>query len=83
MIGTVTYLNIPQALGFFTTGLDTEKSRKLLKDVMFNIPNDLSKTYDRAANFIVIDDVMGSLKPQPRKMDKPWDRDRDRDRDRS
>lgn len=78
-VGTVTDLNVPQALEFFTTGLDTEKSRKLLKDIMFNPLKDLSEAYDRAENFIAIDDAMGSLKPQLRKTDRPQDRDRSYD----
>lgn len=59
----MTGLNVPQVLGFFSTGLDSEKSRKLLKDIMFNPPKVLSKAYDRAENFIVIDEAIGILKP--------------------
>lgn len=43
---------------------------------MFNPPKDLSEAYDRVQNFIAIDDVMGSLKPQSRRADRPQDRDR-------
>lgn len=76
MVGTITDLNVPQALRFFTTGLDTEKSRKLLKDIMFNPLKDLSEAYDRAENFIVIDKDMESLKSQMRTSDMPKYRDR-------
>lgn len=65
-VGTVTDLKVPQALRFFTAGLDMEKSWKLLKDIIFNLPKDLLGVYDRAYNFITIDDVMGSLKQQSR-----------------
>lgn len=74
-VSTVTDLNIPQALGFFTTKLDMEWSQKLMKNIMFNLPKDLSKVYDRTENFITIDDAMGSLKPQSRWADQPRDRD--------
>lgn len=77
-VDTVTDLNIPQALEFFTIGLDMKKSRKLLKDIMFNPPKDLSEAYDKADNFIAIDDVMESLKSQSHRTD--WTRDRDHDR---
>lgn len=52
-------LNIPQPLNFFTTGLDVERSHKLMKDIMFNPPKDLS---DRVKNYIKIIDAIGSLK---------------------
>lgn len=77
-IGTLTDLNIPQVLEFFTIGLDIEKSRKLLKDIMFNPPKDLSEAYDKVDNFIASDDVMGSLKSQSHWTDRPRDRDHDR-----
>lgn len=47
-VGTVTELDGPQTLGFFTAGLDVVKSKKLMKDIMFNPPKDLSKAYNRA-----------------------------------
>lgn len=75
-VGTVSDLNAPQALRFFTIGLDVVKSKKLIKDIMFNPPKDLSEAYDRAKNFITIDKVVGSLKSQTRTPDKPRDRDR-------
>lgn len=77
MVGTVTDLNMPQVLRFFSTGLDVEHSRKLMKYIMFNPPKDLSEAYDWAENFIAIDDVIGILKPQSRWVDRlrDWDRD--------
>lgn len=45
---------------------------------MFNPPNDLLKAYDRVGNFIV-DDVIGSFKPQPRWVNRPRDRDQNHD----
>lgn len=73
----MTDLNVSQALGFFTTGLDVEKSKKLMKDIMLNPPKDLSEAYERAGNFIMIDDAMGSLKPQMCKSDRPRDKSYD------
>lgn len=53
-VGIVAELNAPKALGFFTTGLDVVKSKKLMKDIMFNPPKDLSEAYDQAEGFIAI-----------------------------
>lgn len=53
--GTVTELNTSQALRFITTRLDVVKSKKLMKDIMFNPPKDLLEAYNRAENFIAIE----------------------------
>lgn len=53
-------LNAPQGLRFFTIGLDVVKSKKLMKDIMFNPSKDLSEAYDRAKNFIAIEEAMGA-----------------------
>lgn len=74
-VGTITDLNMLHALEFFTTALDINKSRKLMKDIMFIHPKDLSKAYNQTENFIAIDDVINSLGQQSRWSDKPRDRD--------
>lgn len=61
-IRTIINLNIPQALVFFTTWFDVDKSKKFMKDIMFWPMKDLSKAYDQVKYFIAIDDAMGSLK---------------------
>lgn len=71
----VTDLNAPHALRFFTSRLDIMKSNKLMKDIMFNPPKDLSKAYNRAENFITIKEAIGSLKLQMGMIDKPKDQD--------
>lgn len=38
------------------------RSRKLVKDMMFNTPKDLPKAYDIIEGFIAIKETMGSLK---------------------
>lgn len=53
-IDTMTYLNVPQTLGFFTTGLDVQKSKKLINDIMFNPPKDLSEANDWAENYCLL-----------------------------
>lgn len=72
-VGSITDLNAPQMLGFFTTGLDVTRSKKLLKNIMFNPPKDLF-TYERAENFIAMKEAMGTLRLQTPTSEKPRDR---------
>lgn len=74
-VRTITDLNAPQALEFFTTGLDV-KLKKLMKDIIFNPPKDMLEAYDRAENFITIEEAMGNLKSQTHVLDKKKDRDK-------
>lgn len=45
-------------------GLDIIKSKKLVKDLMFNHPKDLAEAFDRAEGFIAVEEAMSSLKPR-------------------
>lgn len=62
-----------QALGYFQMGLDVVKSKKLVKDLMFNISKDLSEAFDRAEGFIIVKEAMNSLKPSTTEKSKDWD----------
>lgn len=55
-------------------GLDVIKSKKLVKDMMFNHPKDLPETFDRAEGFIAVEESMSILKP--RATEKPNEQDR-------
>lgn len=72
----MTELNASQALGFFTTGLDVVKSKKLMKDIMFYLPKDLSEAFNQTEDFIAIEEDMGSLKPHSQLSDRSGDRDK-------
>lgn len=55
-------------------GLDVVKSKKLVKVLMFNHLKDLAEAFDRAEDFIIVEEVMSSLKLST--TEKPKDRDR-------
>lgn len=72
----MTDLNGPQAHGYFATGLDVVRSKKLVKDKMFNAPKDLAEAYDRAKGFIAIEEAMGRFRLNMPFSEKSRDQDR-------